>query len=97
MSLSKFIDNTLYNKNALFTSLSAFLSFLSVNVCDYEIDKTSFLDAIKKGKDMIDGAVDKAKGAVETAPFYHVVFMNFSRHLGQVMEIFPLPLGTLTC
>lgn len=39
----------------------------SVNVCDYEIDKTSFLDAIKKGKDMIDGAVDKAKGAVDKA------------------------------
>ena len=32
-----------------------------------------------------------------TAPFDHVVFINFSRHLGQVMEIFPFPLGTLTC
>lgn len=37
------------------------------------------------------------KGAAKAAPFYQVVFMNFSRHLGQVMEIFPLPLGTLTC
>ena len=38
----------------------------------------------------------KRKGTVFfTVPY--VFLMNFSRHLGQVMEIFPLPLGTLTC
>ena len=37
------------------------------------------------------------KGTAVAVPFYQVVLMNFSLHLGQVMEIFPLPLGTLTC
>ena len=39
----------------------------AINVCNYEIDKQSFLDSLKNAKDKVSGAVDKAKGAVETA------------------------------
>ena len=42
-------------------------------------------------------AENRKKESQKTIPFDHVVFINFSRHLGQVMEIFPFPLGTLTC
>ena len=38
-----------------------------------------------------NGAVSKRGG-----PACYVLRINFSRHLGQVMEIFPLPRGTRT-
>ena len=42
-------------------------------------------------------ALTNKKGTAFAVPFDQVVFMNFSRHLGQVMEILPFPFGTLTC
>ena len=56
----------------------------------WSIDHRSAVHALSAG-------TPRKKRSCKTAPFDQVVFMNFSRHLGQVMEILPLPLGTLTC
>ena len=39
----------------------------TIDVCNYQLDKGSFLDKLKNAKDKAMGAVDKAKGAVDKA------------------------------
>jgi uncharacterized protein YjbJ (UPF0337 family) len=39
----------------------------TIDICNYQMDKGSFLDTLKNAKDKVSGAVDKAKGAVDKA------------------------------
>ncbi len=39
----------------------------TIDICNYQMDKGSFLDKLKNAKDKVSGAVDKAKGAIDTA------------------------------